>query len=118
MTPLASYEELVSALRERADALDISRDVIDEVAGLPDHYSSKILSLGNIKRIGIRSLWPLLGALGLKLLVVEDPAAVERLRSRYVRRNPAKVISAKARWERDPDAQPPRSARAGRDAAA
>jgi hypothetical protein len=47
MTPLAEivdYDTLILALRDRANALEISRETISDVAGLPDRYASKLLS--------------------------------------------------------------------------
>ena len=70
------------------------------ISGLPDRYSSKVLSLTSCrrKRIGMVSLGPLLGALGLKLIAVEDHEAVARNRSRYTVRDAAHLKSASARW--------------------
>lgn len=108
MQPLAEitdYNSLLAALRARADELQISRETIDAVAGLPERYSNKLLSLSMIKRIGMTSLGPLLGALSLKLIAVSDDEAFERNRPRYEPRDKAHTTSAKARWianETDP----------------
>ncbi|WP_315729136.1 hypothetical protein [Bradyrhizobium sp. SZCCHNS2015] len=114
LAEVADYEDLVRALRDRADQLAISRETIDALAGFPDRYAVKILTLstpkpvsadrtrdsrGSVRRIGMTSLGPLLGALSLKLLVVEDLEALERNRSRYAERSHAHTVSAKARWE-------------------
>ena len=89
------YGDLLIVLRARADELQISRELISELGGLPDRYASKLLSLSGSKRIGMQSLGPLLGALGLKLVAVEDPAAIKRNRHRFVARDKAHVTSAK-----------------------
>jgi hypothetical protein len=94
MTPIAeivNYDGLVLALRERANALDVSRETISEVAGLPDRYASKLLSLRHVRRIGLDSQGPLLNTLGVRLVLVEDPSAIERNRSRLVKRNASQV---------------------------
>jgi hypothetical protein len=88
---IKSYDELIVCLRARADQLKISRAVIDEIAGLPDRYASKILSPGGAKRIGMRSLGNLLCALGLKLIAVDDPETLERCQGRRAPRNESQV---------------------------
>jgi len=70
-------------LRSRADQLEVSREMISEIAGLLERYANKVLSLKGERRIGMQSLGSLLGALGLKLIAVEDTAALERNRTRY-----------------------------------
>ena len=66
-------------LRERADELQISRLVIDEVAGLSSGYAGKLLSSPPTKHLGPATLPAVLGALGAKLLIVEDRTALARL---------------------------------------
>jgi hypothetical protein len=94
MTPLAEiadYDDLLRALRARADHLEVSRELIDNLAGLSDRYASKVLSLSKTKRIGLETLGPILGALGMKLIAVQDDAALERNRPRMVKRNKSQV---------------------------
>jgi hypothetical protein len=61
---------------------------------LPDRYASKVLSLKHLWRIGMETLGPMLTALGMKLIAVEDEVALERYRPRYVKRNASQVRSA------------------------
>jgi hypothetical protein len=110
-TEVRSYDDLISALRARADQLAISREAISELAGLPDRYAAKVLSLGQVKRIGMASLGPLLGALSLKLIVISDDEALERNRGHYATRDAAHLKSANARWSPQPGQKPPRRAR-------
>lgn len=86
-----SYDDLVLALRQRADELEISRATIDELAGVPDRYSNKVLSIKKVRRIGMETLAAFLGALSVKLVMVEDPIALARNRSRMVKRNKSQV---------------------------
>lgn len=65
-------EEAQIAFRERADALGISREVLDDRSGLQSGYSAKILSSPPSKDMGNLSFWTLLGALGLAIVLVED----------------------------------------------
>jgi hypothetical protein len=77
------YGELVVALRNRAEQLNISNLVLDDVSGLQSGYTSKCLTLGlKRKTLGRLSLGVLLQALGLQLVVVEDPEALARVRPR------------------------------------
>jgi hypothetical protein len=81
------YAGLVAVLRARADKLDVSNLTIDEVAGLQEGYTSKLLAPNPIRRLGITSLPLVLGALGLALAVVEDREQLARIRSRLSKRS-------------------------------
>jgi hypothetical protein len=94
---IRSYDDLISALRARADQLLISREVLSELAALPDRYANKVLSLNSVRRIGMTSLGPLLRALSLKLVAVSDDEALARNRAHYVKRDQPHTISAKKR---------------------
>jgi hypothetical protein len=83
---ICSYEDLIVALRARCDELDISFQTLDEVAGLSGGYASKLLAPSSSLVMGRGSMSAILGALGLVLTVAEDPAALERVRSRLVKR--------------------------------
>ena len=89
--PLAevrTYDDLLIALRARANRLELAGETIDNLSGLPERYSAKILSAFShkrgkqVRRIGMLSLGPILGALGLKLIVAEDPEALRHVQSR------------------------------------
>src|SRR5437868_13877845 len=79
---ISDYGGLLEAFRERAKELEISRQGIDSIAGWADGYAGKLLSTGEAakrrKRIGPLSLELMLGALGLKMILVEDPEATAR----------------------------------------
>jgi hypothetical protein len=81
------YHELIAAFRNRAAELQVSGETIDEVAGLPCRYAAKLLGPNAVRRVGAISLGPLLGALGIKLVVVEDENALRQLGSRLKKRN-------------------------------
>lgn len=82
----SDYADLHRILRERADALNVSRMSIDEVAGLPVGYSAKLLQPIPEKALGAMSLNALLGALGLELVVCESPKVWGRVAARYLNR--------------------------------
>jgi hypothetical protein len=83
--PIPGYKGLVEACRARAyqaGELGISRLEIDRIAGLPAGYSGRLL--GNCdaakepRRMFPISLESVLGALGLKIILIEDEAATAR----------------------------------------
>lgn len=96
------YGELMAGLRARADALKTNRRTLDEIAGLTPGHSSKLLAPVPIKNFGPDTIGPMLGALGLKLLIVEDVEALARLTKRlgngfgegFGKRNEAQVRDA------------------------
>jgi hypothetical protein len=82
---ISDYGALLEAFRERAKELEISREGIDEIAGWADGYASKLLGGAAAKRrkiIGPLSLGLMLGTLGLKLILIEDPEATARTLTR------------------------------------
>jgi hypothetical protein len=79
------YQELIQVLRRRAAQFGTPMEQLDEIAGLPSRYVSKLLAPVPIKAFGPVSLGPLLGALGLVLVVSEDAAALARVKSRLIR---------------------------------
>jgi len=87
-----NYDEMIAALRARAAELSLSGPSIDNLSGLPDRYAAKLLGPHQIRRLGATSLGPFLGALAVRCRIIEDKAALEKLRSqttprdeRYVR---------------------------------
>src|ERR1700694_5285779 len=80
--PIPGYKGLVETCRQRADELGISRMEIDLIAGLPAGYSGKLLGNCDAAKKPKR-MWPIalesvLGALGLKMILIEDEAATAR----------------------------------------
>lgn len=90
-----NYTEFMGALRARADQLQVARTGIDDLMKtLPDGYASKLLSAVPVKNLGPISMGPLLGALGLKVLVVEDVEAMAQITRKMVKRNASQVRDA------------------------
>ena len=71
---------LVTALRRRITELGTGLDSVDEVAGLPDGYTGKVL-VGR-HGLGRVSLGAILGALAVKIVLVSDEEALARVRRR------------------------------------
>lgn len=83
---ISDYDELQRALRERADALNLSRVEIDRLANLPPGYSSKLLSPIPIKKLGNSSMPFMLAALGVRLELVEDAESLDQIARKATRR--------------------------------
>lgn len=83
---IRSYDDLHALVRQRAEDLKISRNLLDEVAGFQVGYSGKLLAPKPLKRFGLMSLGSILGALGMKLLAVEDAEAFSLIQKRLVQR--------------------------------
>jgi hypothetical protein len=79
---ISSYDDLISAFRERVDGLNISREELDRVAGLAKGHSGKLLGRKQVKRFGSVTLGPMLSAIGCKLILVEDPDQTAKIRKR------------------------------------
>jgi hypothetical protein len=77
-------DDLRSILRARFAALGVSYETVDHIAGLPTRYTCKLLGVQPQKQIGPISFDALLGAAGIKLIAVEDPEALDRVRNRLV----------------------------------
>ena len=92
---IVEYSDFMQALRARVDELQIQGDSFCEFAGLPRGYLSKLLTIRNVRRVGMQSMGVLLSAMGVKLQMVENPAGTARLRRlpprnlSYVRGMPA-----------------------------
>lgn len=82
---ITDYLGLIAALRSRADELRISREALDHLTGLQSGYSGKLLAPVPLRALGRTSLGPMLGAMGLKIVLVEDLAAFKRVESRIKR---------------------------------
>lgn len=83
---IRGYEDLHAVLRRVAELRDISRETIDEIAGLARGYASKVLAEVPLRRLGPDTLGPMLGAVGIKLLAVDDETALARYTARADKR--------------------------------
>jgi hypothetical protein len=97
------YQGFVAALRTRIAELGTTFGAVDDLAGIPDGYLSKCLVPKDIdpmltaRAFGRHSLGPVLGALGLKLIVAVDEEAAAKIMPRLApSRWPAKRQAAAA----------------------
>jgi hypothetical protein len=73
-----NYLGFISALRARVAELGISYSTIDQIAGWTDTYATKLLAEEPARFIGPMSFDAILGALGLKFALIEDPERLEK----------------------------------------
>jgi hypothetical protein len=71
-----SMDDVREALRARFDSLELARTTIDDAAGLQEGYSAKLLA--GLVGFGTTSLFPMIETAGLRLALVDDPAALAR----------------------------------------
>src|SRR5262245_40784535 len=86
LAEVVSYADLHHAMRARAEELEVSRQTIDDLAGLQDGYASKLLCDPPVKRLSWDFAAIILPALGLKLALLEDQDALAKLQHRMTRR--------------------------------
>jgi hypothetical protein len=89
---IRTHRQLVDALRARRLDLDISFSLLDDISGLHSGYSAKVLAAeesrsNHPKLLGGMSLEAILGALGLRLRLEEDPEALEQIKPRLIPRH-------------------------------
>jgi hypothetical protein len=94
LAQFSDYEGMLDAIRARVQELEINGEAFDEFAGLPEGYLSKLICANPIRRIGMLSMGPLFTALGVTLVMIEDPETTERLKMRLKPRNKSFVRSA------------------------
>jgi hypothetical protein len=80
-----SYEQLLQTLRDRMAALDTSFEQVESVSGIGDRYLNRVLGPHPTKGIGPVT-FSIFAALGLRLVLVEDPQLLGRVRDRLRRR--------------------------------
>jgi hypothetical protein len=105
---IKNYNDLHTALRERVKQLGTTYECIDDLSGLPQRYANKVLSPSQMKGLGRLSLGCMLGATGVKLIMVEDKEALARIRTRLVPRKLALPLPGQ------PKKRYPSKSRAGR----
>ena len=98
---ISSYQDLHAIMRARAAELELSRESIDAIAGVPAGYAAKLLAPRPIRTLGALSMPLMLPALGIKVLVVVDDAKTADIKGRRdaERRNGAQVRAGTVHFE-------------------
>jgi hypothetical protein len=86
LAEIFDYNDLWRSVRDRVDALQVTRDEVCDRAGLPDRYVAKILGPSQIRKFGNTSLGPTLGAVGCFLILVENTEATAKIMARAKKR--------------------------------
>lgn len=86
----STYDELIDALRTRKDALGLSNNDLDALAGTPAGYAGKIFGAARVRALGPLSFDCFLGALGLRFTLIEDEEQTARIRERSG--NPKRIL--------------------------
>jgi hypothetical protein len=73
-----SYDDLRRAVADWCRQIGMTREELDDEAGLTSGHASKLLSERKIKRLGIVTLGRVMAATGLVLIVATDPEAPPR----------------------------------------
>jgi hypothetical protein len=94
LAEVTNYPALIAAFRARANECKIARshENTANVAGLTNGYLQKLLAPKPVRRIGMESLGPVLGVLGVKLLLVVDDVAMARLQMLGAKREDMKLV--------------------------
>ncbi len=88
---VSSYDALIEAIRARKAELGLSDATVDSISGLALGHTGKLLGPAQVKTLGKVSMGLMLQALGLVLIVAEDPEQTERMRAQYVQRESGSV---------------------------
>lgn len=84
---VSNYDDLHQALRARWNDRGYVIEHATEVIGLSARFLNKALGLNPERQITMTTLWSILSGFGLKILLVEDPGAIEKHESRIKRRD-------------------------------
>jgi hypothetical protein len=98
------YPALLAAIKKRLGELNVSLECIDSIAGLSERYFGKLTCNPPIRYLSTFSMFLVLQALGLKIALVYDPEALQRVQSRLICRSPrySKPRAPKPRKKRKP----------------
>jgi hypothetical protein len=86
LAEIFDYNDLWRSVRDRVEAMGISRLEFDHLTGLQDGYSGKLLGEAQRRRFGKESLGATLGGIGCRLVLVEDSAATAKIMARVKKR--------------------------------
>lgn len=94
LAEIFDYGHLIGSLRDRANELKIARshENTASVMGFTSGYLQKLLAPKPPRMIGMRTLGPVLGVLGAKLLLVVDDVALARLAAIGAKRSDMKLV--------------------------
>jgi hypothetical protein len=80
------HNGLLEAIRRRIAELGVSYETVNELAGLPGNYLTKIISDPPPKRMSPFAMFLVTQALGLDVQLVENQQLIEKLSKRWTKR--------------------------------
>lgn len=102
-TPVTSYTELISAIRDQVGALGVRYQDFDELVDFPPGLTGKVFGPSQVKRLGPEKLFDALRGAGLRLKVEPDPEQIEKMRKRIAANfNPRQANQARMNNEASP----------------
>jgi hypothetical protein len=72
LAAFADYDGLWEAVRARVEAMQVTREALNDMANLQEGYIGKLLGAAQGKKFGKRSLGATLGGVGCDLALIED----------------------------------------------
>lgn len=87
MTVVRDYDGVISAFKARADEIGVSTQFLDHLTGLPHGYVGKVLGPSRVRRIGFDSVFDLAEGLALRIEIVPDLEAAQRMAKRWEKRD-------------------------------
>lgn len=108
---VATYTQFVEALRTRLTQLGMTHQALDALTGLQPGYTGKVFSSRKPKGLTGMTFDLMLQGLALKLIVVDDPKALEKMQARYEKRKHAPAMRTAVRMTKKIATADPRQAR-------
>jgi hypothetical protein len=85
-SPIRSMPGMLAVPRARRDELQLTHETIDDIAGWPAGYASKLFAPDPIKNLGWMSLGAALDTLAIELVPVENAEQRKLVEGRWTRR--------------------------------
>ena len=83
---VSHYAEFIKAIQHRIAELDVGYGSIEAIAGLQPGYLAKVISGNACKRMGQFTMFLIIQALALDVLLVENTLALDHLKARMKKR--------------------------------
>jgi transcriptional regulator with XRE-family HTH domain len=88
---LCAADEVLTAVRRRQEELGLSNESLEHISGLASGTANKYLGPSREKNPTVATLYLLLQAMGVGLVLVEDPDAIRRMSRRWAKRRESTV---------------------------
>jgi hypothetical protein len=75
---VADHNQLLTAIRRRVEELGLSHETVEHLAGLQSGYLSKVIADPPPERMSPFTQFLILGAVGLRVKLEEDPQLIEK----------------------------------------